>query len=109
LGTFIASSVSIVTAETIMPTKRRILIFLIVLTIMLLAKYAHGQDGSGVPEWEIGSCMDCTPSDEMYIASAMFYGVMCGVSAGLYRIWSRHATAQHADCFDTGLIQLRLS
>ncbi len=48
--------------------KRRIILFFLVLTVMLLVKYASGQE-IGQVGWDRESCWDCSLSAEVYVSS----------------------------------------
>jgi hypothetical protein len=71
-----------------MPTKRRFMLFLVVLAVMLLIKYAVGQDRLG---WTPASIhpVDDIAQDAL---SACLMGVVCGIVSGWWRV-TRQRTA----------------
>lgn len=83
-----------------MPTKRRFIIFIIVLAVMLLIKRAVGQeagpqDGFACPSFSLGDT----------VAVAGYLSLVLGVISGTYRALGR----SRSDRYFTGdLIQLRL-
>ncbi|HUR36678.1 MAG TPA: hypothetical protein VM009_02600 [Terriglobales bacterium] len=89
-----------------MPTKRRFIIFLIVLTLMLLIKRAVGQEAA--VGWDPESCWDCGPSLEDQILVTMIGGVIFGMMAGVCRVIERGQAARQDRYFTGDLIQLRL-
>lgn len=88
-----------------MPTKRRIIIFLIVLTVMLLLKRAVGQETVG---WDNTNCWGCTPSAEAEASAMMISGIFFGIVTGWLRVAARSAAAREGRYFTGDLIQLRL-
>ena len=88
-----------------MPNKRRFLIFLIVLAVMLLIKYAASQETAGdTVGWDQDG-----PSLEDTIYGTFLSGVICGFMAGSFRILSRYRAARHGLYFTGDLISLQLS
>ncbi len=65
-----------------MPTKRRFVLFLIVLAVMLLIKYAVGQEA---PRWpsHAGYPVDNIAHDAM---GACLMGVVFGILSGFWRV-----------------------
>jgi len=88
-----------------MPTKRRVIIFLIVLTVMLLLKRAVGQEPVG---WDHTSCWGCTPSAEEEASAMMIAGIVFGIVSGFLRVATRAAAAREGRYFTGDLIQLQL-
>ena len=81
-----------------MPTKRRFIIFLIVLTLMLLIKRAVGQEAA--VGWDPTSCWGCGgPSLEDELLLTMVGGC---------RVLERTVAAREGRYFTGDLIQLRL-
>jgi len=89
-----------------MPTKRRFLIFLIVLTLMLLIKRAVGQESQ--VGWDPQSCWDCGPNLEEELIFTMVGGLFVGTILGGCRVLERSAAARAGRYFTGDLIQLRL-
>jgi hypothetical protein len=92
-----------------MPTKRRFIIFLIVLAIMLLIKRAVGQESAAIG-WDPSS-ISSTPfawSLDDNIIYAIVWGVVFGTIFGLFRVAARSLAAQHGNCFTGDLVLLRL-
>ena len=91
-----------------MPTKRRVLIFLIVLSIMLFAKYVWGQDAAEqAVGWDPVGCYGCddTMGD---LALVAFGGPIIGMIAGLSRIASRNLAAKNGTLYQSQLVILNL-
>jgi len=87
-----------------MPTKRRFLLFLIVLTVMLLIKYAVSQElGQTTVGWK-----DETLSMQDTILTTLLYGTFFGGIAGIARFVSRHRAAQAGEYFNGDLVTVRL-
>ncbi len=91
-----------------MPTKRRILIFLVVLSIMLFAKYVWGQDTAAQsvgwdPQYACGG-----PSMSDSAIAAATYGPMFGAIWGLGMAWNRHLAARRGKFFTADLVKLEL-
>jgi len=89
-------------------SKRRIILFLIVLAVMLLVKYAASQEIVQVG-WDMENCWDCSLSAEVYVSSAMFWGVVGGVILRSFRVCARNHAFQHGGDFEPEIIRLRLS
>lgn len=87
-----------------MPTKRRVLIFLIVLTVMLLLKRAVGQE-SGQIGWQV--CYR-DPGIGEQMTRAWVLGILFGVVSGWWLAARRAAAAREGRYFTGDLIQLRL-
>lgn|GEM_PF-7001410 len=88
-----------------MISKRRIFLFLIVLAVMLLVKYAVGQE-VGQVGWDYLSDGSSSEND--------VYGFVFGVLAvgsfmGVIRAWLRHYSFHHGGDFEPEMIRLRLS
>jgi hypothetical protein len=91
--------------EVQMPTKRRIILFLIVLAVMLLVKYAVGQDAGGdVVGWD----REAGLSLEGYIEATMVAGVLWGGLAGMVRVRGRNIAASKGQYFTGDLVCLQL-
>jgi hypothetical protein len=89
-----------------MPTKRRFIIFLIVLTMMLLIKRAVGQEAA--VGWDRQSISGGFDGIEMEITRTMVFGIFFGVLSGAYRVMARSLAARGDYYFSGDLIQLRL-
>ena len=88
-----------------MPTKRRFLLFLIVLAIMLLIKRAVGQEVEAVAGWDpVYTC----PDAQQYAASAIISGMCWGVVIGIGRVIERSLAARHDRYFTGDLVMLKL-
>src|SRR4051812_18499960 len=88
-------------------TKRKIVLFFVVLAIMLLVKYASGQDaGQEAVGWDPQP--ELFGSVESYIGATMFYGVLFGVVSGLCRVLDRHSAAKRGLYFTGDLVSLQL-
>jgi hypothetical protein len=95
--------------EAAMISKRRIILFLIVIAVMLLVKYASGQD---TVQAQLGwDEMSVCYADHMAldVVMALFYGLMFGIASGLYRVRSRNMKFSTGHGFDPELVCLRLS
>lgn len=96
-----------------MPSKRRFIIFLIVLTVMLLIKYLHGEvsPGEAAVGWDPHSCWDCGPdlTLEGTVTATMFSGLVFGTLAGLLRARKREQAAREGRCFTSDMVCLNLS
>ena len=79
-----------------MPTKRRFLLFLIVLAVMLLIKYAVGQEAVGWRSHAMYPVDDITHD----AIGACLMGVVFGILSGVWRV-----TAQRP--FDLVLLRIR--
>lgn len=89
-----------------MPTKRRFIIFLIVLTLMLLIKRAVGQEAVG---WDPQSCWDCgVTSLEDQISFTMLGGLVVGTIIGTCRVLERSIAAAQDRYFTGDLVVLRI-
>ena len=91
-----------------MPTKRRFLLFLIVLAIMLLIKQAVGQEGEPTIGWDPQYQCFYEPPAEAYGAAACVYGVFVGVLWGLARVMARGRAVRRGFYFTGDLITLNL-
>lgn len=89
-----------------MPTKRRFILFLIVLALMLLIKRAVGQELT--VGWDPQSCWDCGPSLEDWIFVTMIGGPFVGTIVGGCRVLERTAAEREGRYFTGDLIQLGL-
>jgi len=90
-----------------MPTKRRFIIFLIVLSLMLLIKRAVGQEAA--VGWDPQSCWDCGGLDlEGEITATMLFGIFLGAISGAGRVMARSIDERQGQYFTGDLIQLRL-
>ena len=89
-----------------MPTKRRVALFFIVLSWMLLAKYVWGQEEAVVG----GDSISDAHADEAlgYGLFAVIFGPLFGMMAGLKMAWSRHTAAKAGKYFDSELLRLEL-
>jgi hypothetical protein len=88
-----------------MPTKRRLLLFLIVLSVMLLIKYAASQETAQVGwdgEHGLGSIED-------YVQGTMFAGLLLGTLAGLVLVLRRNLAAREGHYFSGDLVTVRIS
>lgn len=89
-----------------MPTKRRFIIFLIVLALMLLIKRAVGQEVVG---WDPQSCWDCGGlSLEAQVTETMLGGLIIGTVIGAYRVFERSTAAAQGRYFTGDLVVLRI-
>jgi hypothetical protein len=90
-----------------MPTKRRIIIFFIVLGFMLLVKLLHGQE---VPTEQVGwDPIDTSSySAEAYGTAAIVFGAIFGMAAGAGRAINRHHAARRGVYFTGDLTVLHL-
>ena len=91
-----------------MPTKRRFLLFLIILAIMLLLKRAVGQENAPSIGWDPVSCWDCQQEAEGYAVVAMIGGLFWGVVSGISRVIVRHAAMRNGNYFNGDLVLLNL-
>jgi hypothetical protein len=89
-----------------MPTKRRFIIFLIVLILMLLIKRAVGQDTA--VGWD--PTFTCGGGDHLETAMivTLSHGLLLGILAGIWRIQCRAIAERQGHYFSGDLIQLRL-
>lgn len=87
-----------------MPTKRRVLIFLVVLSIMLFAKYVWGQDAAEqAVGWDPVSMGDESVGD-LYLVTVG--GPIVGLMAGLTRVCNRNLAAKSGKLYDRNLLRL---
>jgi hypothetical protein len=91
-----------------MPTKRRAVIFLIVLSVMLFAKYMWGQDADANVGWDSSSACFGGPSAEEYMWGVMFYGPAFGMIVGVVKVFNRHMAARAGVLFNSEMVRLRL-
>jgi hypothetical protein len=91
-----------------MPTKRRVLIFLIVLSIMLFAKYVWGQDTDQSVGWDPQYVCYREPSIGDYAIVAGIFGPFFGVISGLKMAWNRNQAAKRGNFFSGDLVRLGL-
>jgi hypothetical protein len=89
-----------------MPTKRRIILFLIVLAVMVLVKYAVGQDAGEALGWD--PMHDGDLPIEGYIFGTMLAGVIWGGLAGAARVLGRNIAASKGEYFSGDLVCLQL-
>jgi hypothetical protein len=89
-----------------MPTKRRFIIFLIVLTLMLLIKRAVGQEAQ--VGWD--PVLTCGEGDHLETAMAVTisHSLLLGALAGIWRIQCRAIAERQGRYFTGDLVQLRL-
>ena len=88
-----------------MPTKRRVVLFFIVLSLMLLAKYVWGQE-EAVVGWDPIS--DAHADEALdYGLFAVMFGPLFGMMAGL-KMACRHTAAKAGKYFDSELLRLEL-
>lgn len=92
-----------------MPSKRRFIIFLIVLSAMLLIKYLHGQESPGEAAigWDpVNITREPTMGD--YSMVAVILGSFAGMISGLVKVRKRNRAAREGRCFDSDLVCLNL-
>ena len=89
--------------EVLMPTKRRLLLFFIVLAVMLLIKRAVGQTGS--VGWN-AQAVCANPEDD--VRYAMLWSLCGGVLFGGLRAIMRSNDARHGRYFTGDLTLLNL-
>ena len=92
-----------------MPTKRRVMIFLVVLTLMLLAKYVLGQEAGESVGWDPQHCWDCGDEAFGYGLVAVIFGPLFGVVAGLGKAWKRHVAGKAGRLYQGEMVRLGLS
>ena len=91
-----------------MPTKRRVVLFFIVLSLMLLAKYVWGQE-EAVVGWDPQNCWDCQPNEALVLGfAAVFYGPIFGLIAGAIRVRKRNAAIRAGRLYAGEVISLGL-
>ena len=89
-----------------MPTKRRVLIFLVVLAVMMMGKYLWGQDNSQSVAWDPVS--DGGGADALsYGQFAMIGSPILGLAIGLLKAMKREMAARGA-LFTSEMARLRL-
>jgi len=88
-------------------SKRRFILFLIVLGVMLLVKYAVSQQvAQGQVGWDFAE-VGGSSQDDIYLFA---FGVVgAGTVCGLLRAWDRHFRFAHGQAFDPGITRIRLS
>ena len=89
-----------------MPTKRRFLLFLVVLAVMLLIKYAVSQEAATTVGWDPAE--SDVYSIETWIYGTMFSGLFWGMLAGISRIFGRNQAARAGRYFSGDLVTLSL-
>jgi len=87
-----------------MPTKRRFILFLIVLAFMLLVKYAAAQESVS---WATVSVWDGDPTPDLY--ATMLASIVFGFFAGSIRIFTRNEAARRGHYFTGDLVLLRIA
>jgi hypothetical protein len=85
-------------------TKRKIILFLIVLAAMVLVKYAVGQDSVEAVGWD----HEAGFSLEGYIEATMLAGLLWGSLAGTARVMARNVAARKGEYFSGDLVCLHL-
>jgi hypothetical protein len=90
-----------------MPTKRRFMLFLIVLVVMLLIKYAVGHE-TLEPTVGWNPVAVCGPSPTELSTSAVIAGLIWGVLIGLVRAGDRQLAARRGCYFTGDLVMLRI-
>ena len=91
-----------------MPTKRRVIIFLIVLSVMLFAKYMWGQDAGQTVGWDPEHVCFAGPSAEEYMWGVMFYGPLFAAIVGVVKVFNRNMAARAGVLFNSEMVRLRL-
>jgi hypothetical protein len=91
-----------------MPTKRRMVIFLVVLSVMLLAKYMWGQDTSESVGWDPQHVCFGGEDPESYILMVLVWGPFFGMVTGLGKAWNRHLAAKSGRLFQVEIVLLGL-
>ena len=92
-----------------MPTKRRLLIFLIVLAVMMTAKYLWGQDVNQQVGWDPAEeCFGCGNEALGYGQFAMIGGPIAGLAIGLFKAMNRHLAARSGALFSGEMVRLKL-
>jgi hypothetical protein len=90
-----------------MPTKRRILIFLIVLAMMMTAKYVWGQDAA---EQTVGwDPVSVTDDSIAYLYLVIVGGPVVGLIAGLARVCSRNLATNAGRLHTRQLVLISIS
>ncbi|MBI2682431.1 MAG: hypothetical protein HYX26_04315 [Acidobacteriales bacterium] len=90
-----------------MPTKRRFILFLIVLAVMLLLKRALSQDEATVA-WDPATT-DFSDSITNDALAAAILGAVFGIVAGGFRVASRQFAALKDRYFTGDLVTLKIS
>jgi hypothetical protein len=90
--------------ETQIVTKRKIMLFLLVLAILVLVKYAVGQDSVDTVGWD----REAGLSLEGYIEATMFAGLLWGSVVGAARVTARNVAAMKGEYFSGDLVCLHL-
>lgn len=89
-----------------MPTKRRFILFLIVLALMLLIKRAVGQEVGPALGWQYsGWDYDV----EAYAYGAVMHGLFWGMVLGAGRVLARNIALHEGRYFTGDLVTLQLS
>ena len=90
-----------------MISKRRIILFFLVLAVMLLVKYAVSQTvAQGQVGWDYLSDAGSSEDDVYGFAIAV---IAFGTFLGAIRSWSRNYSFSHGNDFEPGIIRLHLS
>lgn len=89
-----------------MPTKRRVILFIIVLTAMLLIKRAVGQEAQAVGWDTVYACYPESATQDAVRAIA--FGIIFGIVSGVARALGRHSAALRGDYFSGDLVTLRI-
>jgi len=88
-------------------SKRRIILFLLVLAVMLLVKYAASQE---IVQGQIGwDYLSDGNSSECDVYGFVFGVLAVGSLMGLMRAWIGHYSFNHGWDFEPEMIRLRLS
>ncbi len=90
------------------PPKRRVLIFLIVLTVMMTAKFMWGQAADETVGWDPATVCYREPSIGDYAIAAAIFGPFFGAISGFKMAWSRHLAAKHGEFYNANLVTLGL-
>jgi hypothetical protein len=88
-----------------MPTKRRFIIFLIVLALMLLIKRAVGQEPAVGWGCTYGGYEASLPDE---VQSILFNSACTGILLGMGRVWARARAQQRGTYLFGDLVQLDL-
>jgi hypothetical protein len=90
-----------------MPTKRRVMIFLAVLSVMLFAKYMWGQDANESVGWaDQASFQDSSIEDA--ILMVMICVPIFGALVGMVKVFHRNLAARSGALFTSEMVRLRL-
>lgn len=85
-------------------TKRKIMLFLLVLAILLLVKYAVGQESVDTVGWD----REAGLSLEGYIEATMLAGILWGSITGAARVMGRNVATRRGEYFSDDLVCLHL-